>query len=158
MMRPLEVAMHTTVGPRCGIADYTRALTAALVPRARVTTVPITEGRWSPLAMATAGRRLRGDVALNVGTGSSTSVAALAEAIARSMGVALAPEIVGRFREGDIRHCVADVSRIRRALGFSARMGLAKGVEDLVTWARQQRADDHVAQARDELERKGLIR
>jgi len=98
------------------------------------------------------------DVALNVGTGSSTSVAALAEAIARSMGVALAPEIVGRFREGDIRHCVADVSRIRRALGFSARMGLAKGVEDLVTWARQQRADDHVAQARDELERKGLIR
>ena len=98
------------------------------------------------------------DVALNVGTGRSTSVAALAEAIARSMGVALAPEIVGRFREGDIRHCVADVSRIRRALGFSARMGLAKGVEDLVTWARQQRADDHVAQARDELERKGLIR
>ncbi len=37
-------------------------------------------------------------------------------------------------------------------------MGLAKGVEDLVAWARQQRADDHVAQARDELERKGLIR
>jgi len=97
-------------------------------------------------------------VALNVGTGRSTSVAALAEAIARSMGVALSPEIVGRFREGDIRHCVADVSRIRRALGFSARMGLAKGVEDLVAWARQQRADDHVAQARDELERKGLIR
>jgi len=98
------------------------------------------------------------DVALNVGTGRSTSVAALAEAIARSMGVALPPEIVGRFREGDIRHCVADVSRIRRALGFSARMGLAKGVEDLVAWARQQRADDHVAQARAELERKGLLR
>jgi len=98
------------------------------------------------------------DVALNVGTGRSTSVAALAEAIARSMGVALAPETVGRFREGDIRHCVADVSRIRQALGFSARMGLGKGVEDLVAWARQQRADDHVAQARDELERKGLIR
>jgi dTDP-L-rhamnose 4-epimerase len=97
-------------------------------------------------------------VALNVGTGRSTSVAGLAEAIARSMGVALSPEIVDRFREGDIRHCVADVSRIRRALGFSARMGLAKGVEDLVAWARQQRADDHVAQARAELERKGLLR
>ncbi len=98
------------------------------------------------------------DVALNVGTGHSPSVAALAEAIARSMGVALMPEIVGRFREGDIRHCVADVSRIRRVLGFSARMGLAKGVEDLVAWARQQQADDHVAQARAELERKGLLR
>jgi len=98
------------------------------------------------------------DVALNVGTGRSTSVAALAEAIARSMGVALPPEIVGRFREGDIRHCVADVSRIRRALGFGARMALAKGVEDLVAWARQQRADDRVAQASDELSRRGLIR
>jgi dTDP-L-rhamnose 4-epimerase len=85
-------------------------------------------------------------------------VAALAEAIARSMGKALAPEIVGRFREGDIRHCVADVSRIRRLLGFSARITLEKGVEELVSWAREQRAEDRVTQARDELDRRGLIR
>ncbi|HEV8584859.1 MAG TPA: NAD-dependent epimerase/dehydratase family protein [Methylomirabilota bacterium] len=98
------------------------------------------------------------DVALNVGTGRSTSIAALAEAIARSLGVAIVPDIVSRFREGDIRHCVADVSRIRRVLGFSARMALEKGVEDLVAWARQQEADDRVAQARAELEKKGLIR
>jgi dTDP-L-rhamnose 4-epimerase len=98
------------------------------------------------------------DVALNVGTGRSTSVARLAETIARSLRVTLAPEIVGRFREGDIRHCVADVSRIERRLGFRARMTLDKGVEDLVAWAREQRADDRVAQARDELDRRGLIR
>jgi dTDP-L-rhamnose 4-epimerase len=98
------------------------------------------------------------DVALNVGTGRSTSVAGLAETIARALRVTLAPEIVGRFREGDIRHCVADVSRIERHLGFRARMTLDKGVEDLVAWAREQRADDRVAQARDELDRRGLIR
>jgi dTDP-L-rhamnose 4-epimerase len=103
-------------------------------------------------------RRDVADVALNVGTGRSTSVAALAEAIARTLGVTLAPEIVGRFREGDIRHCVADVSRIRRVLGFAARVPLETGVEDLATWAREQRAEDRVAQARAELERKGLIR
>jgi dTDP-L-rhamnose 4-epimerase len=103
-------------------------------------------------------RRDVADVALNVGTGRSTSVAALAETIGRAMRVPLAPEIVGRFREGDIRHCVADVSRIRRVLGFTARMALAKGVEDLVAWARDQRADDRVAQARGELESRGLIR
>jgi dTDP-L-rhamnose 4-epimerase len=103
-------------------------------------------------------RRDVADVALNVGTGRSTSVAALAEAIARTFGVTLAPEIVGRFREGDIRHCVADVSRIRRVLGFAARVPLETGVEDLATWAREQRAEDRVAQARAELERKGLIR
>jgi dTDP-L-rhamnose 4-epimerase len=98
------------------------------------------------------------DAALNVGTGRSTSIAALAEAIARALGVAITPEIVARFREGDIRHCVADVSRIHRVLGFTARMALERGVEDLVAWARQQQADDRVAQARAELERKGLIR
>jgi dTDP-L-rhamnose 4-epimerase len=98
------------------------------------------------------------DVALNVGTGRVTSVAALAETIARAMRVTLSPEIVGRFREGDIRHCVADVSRIHRLLGFRAHMALEKGVEDLVAWAAEQRADDRVAQARDELERRGLIR
>jgi dTDP-L-rhamnose 4-epimerase len=43
-------------------------------------------------------------------------------------------------------------------LGFTARMALERGVEDLVAWARQQQADDRVAQARAELERKGLIR
>jgi dTDP-L-rhamnose 4-epimerase len=53
---------------------------------------------------------------------------------------------------------VADVSRIERHLGFRARMTLDKGVEDLVAWAREQRADDRVAQARDELDRRGLIR
>jgi dTDP-L-rhamnose 4-epimerase len=98
------------------------------------------------------------DVALNVGTGRSTSVAALAEAIARSMRVRIAPEIVGRFREGDIRHCVAGVSRIARRLGLRARVTLEQGVGDLVAWAREQRADDRVAQARDELDRRGLLR
>ena len=98
------------------------------------------------------------DVAVNVGTGVATSVAGLAEAIGRTLGVSLAPEIVGRFREGDIRHCVADVSRIRAALGFAARVPLAKGLEDLAAWTRRERPDDRVAQARDELERKGLIR
>lgn len=58
-----RVAMHTTVGSRCGIADYARALVDALAARADVTTVPIVHGRWNPFAVAAAGRRLRGDVA-----------------------------------------------------------------------------------------------
>ncbi len=43
----MKVAMLTTVGERCGIAAYTRALTCALqqLPETVVTTVPITEGR-----------------------------------------------------------------------------------------------------------------
>jgi glycosyltransferase involved in cell wall biosynthesis len=60
----LRVGMHTTVGPRCGIADYTRALTTALAPHAEITTVPIYPGRLNPVATLAAGMRLgRHDVA-----------------------------------------------------------------------------------------------
>jgi glycosyltransferase involved in cell wall biosynthesis len=56
--------MYTTVGGRCGIADYTAALTAALAGGADVRTVAIEPGTWSPRAMAAAGTRLSaGDVA-----------------------------------------------------------------------------------------------
>lgn len=60
----MRVGMHTTVGPRCGIADYTRALSAALAPHAEITTVPIHPARLNPLAVLAAGVRLgRHDVA-----------------------------------------------------------------------------------------------
>jgi glycosyltransferase involved in cell wall biosynthesis len=43
----MKIAMLTTVGERCGVASYTRALTAALrtLPETQVEVVPITEGR-----------------------------------------------------------------------------------------------------------------
>jgi dTDP-L-rhamnose 4-epimerase len=98
------------------------------------------------------------DVALNVGTGRPTSVIAIARGLAEGLGVRIAPQLVGRFREGDIRHCVADVQRIRRTLGYAPRVTLEDGLTELVQWSRGQHAVDHGAQAQAELERKGLIR
>ena len=54
----MTVGMYTTVGRRCGIADYTAALTAGLRASAAVSTVAIRPGAWSPLALAAAGARL----------------------------------------------------------------------------------------------------
>jgi glycosyltransferase involved in cell wall biosynthesis len=60
----LRVGMYTTVGERCGIAAYARALTAALAPHAEVTTVPLKPGALNPAAIVRAGVRLsRADVA-----------------------------------------------------------------------------------------------
>jgi dTDP-L-rhamnose 4-epimerase len=98
------------------------------------------------------------DVALNVGTGRPTSVAAIARGLAEGLGVRVAPQLVGKFREGDIRHCVGDVQRIKRTLGFVPRVALEDGLKELVHWSRGEQAVDHVAHARAELERKGLIR
>jgi glycosyltransferase involved in cell wall biosynthesis len=45
----MKIGMVTTIGPRCGIAAYTRALVAGLesLPDTEVEVVPITEGRQS---------------------------------------------------------------------------------------------------------------
>jgi dTDP-L-rhamnose 4-epimerase len=94
----------------------------------------------------------------NVGTGVATSVGQIAALLGRELGVDVAPEIAGRYRAGDIRHCVADVSRIRHALGFAPRVALADGMRDLLAWLRTQKAEDRVDEARRELEKRGLAR
>ncbi|MFQ6672344.1 MAG: NAD-dependent epimerase/dehydratase family protein, partial [Candidatus Tectimicrobiota bacterium] len=94
----------------------------------------------------------------NIGTGRATSVAELAGHIARAMGSDIAPTLVGKYRAGDIRHCVADISRARAILGFTPRVPFAEGVADLVAWVRGQEAEDRVELATRELDLKGLTR
>ena len=103
-------------------------------------------------------RRDVADVSLNVGTGRVTSVIAIARGLGRALGVPLEPEILGRFREGDIRHCVADITRAQRLLGYTPRVRLEEGLQELAEWSRSQAPEDRVAQARTELEAKRLIR
>ncbi len=98
------------------------------------------------------------DVAINVGTGRVATILEVAHLLGQALGMPRSPEIVGKFREGDIRHCIADIERARRLLGFTPRVALEKGIVDLASWARTEKADDRVAQARAELEAKGLVR
>ena len=103
-------------------------------------------------------RRDVADVSLNVGTGRATSVLAIARGLGQALGVPLEPEILGQFREGDIRHCVGDIARIHRLLGYAPRAHLDVGLQELAEWSRSQAPEDRVARARAELEAKRLIR
>jgi dTDP-L-rhamnose 4-epimerase len=93
----------------------------------------------------------------NVGTGSPTSVAQIARLLAARYGVPVEPDITRKFRAGDIRHCVADASKLR-ALGFRPSVGLEEGLRELVEWGRTVQADDRVEAAARELESRGLTR
>jgi dTDP-L-rhamnose 4-epimerase len=95
---------------------------------------------------------------LNVGTGRGTSVAEVARQLAGRLGVPIEPELLGRFRAGDIRHCIADVSRAEAVLGFRARYSLEEGLPDLIEWCRNERPPDQVEMGLDELRAKGLVR
>jgi dTDP-L-rhamnose 4-epimerase len=67
------------------------------------------------------------------------------------------PEIVGKSRTGDIRHCFCDGSKVADKLGFRAERDFDEGLAELAEWVANQEADDKVDQARAELEAKGLV-
>jgi dTDP-L-rhamnose 4-epimerase len=91
----------------------------------------------------------------NVGTGRVTTILEIAQVLAKLYGKQLKPEINGKYRAGDIRHCVADISKLR-ALGYEPAMNLEKGLADLVEWGKNAAAIDSVAKAASELEKRGL--
>jgi dTDP-L-rhamnose 4-epimerase len=96
--------------------------------------------------------------AMNVGTGRATSVKAIAEILARGLGKQIAPEIVGKYREGDIRHCIADISKAKRLLGYEPKVALEAGLDELLQWLGTQRAEDRVEAATSELAARSLVR
>lgn len=96
--------------------------------------------------------------AVNVGTGVATSISDITRLLSEGLGKDLQPEIVGKYREGDIRHCIADISRARELLGYSPRMSIEKGIPELLEWVKWQQATDQVATATAELESRQLVR
>lgn len=94
----------------------------------------------------------------NIASGKTYTVAELAEWLARAMGrEAIAPEITGECRKGDIRHCFADITKARDRLGFAPRVDFQEGLGELVEWVAGQVAADHVEDAARELRRRGLV-
>jgi dTDP-L-rhamnose 4-epimerase len=106
--------------------------------------------------MALESKRADGRV-VNVGSGHSVTVREVAERLARAAGKpGITPEITGRHRVGDVRHCFADVTLARSLLGYEPVVALEAGLVRLATWLGDQAAVDRVDDARRELDRRGL--
>ena len=95
--------------------------------------------------------------AVNIGSGVSSSVNHVAALLCRALGSRVEPEIVGQYREGDIRHCVADISRARRLLGFTPKVTLELGLAELVDWVQTQSGEDFAHEARHQLAARNLM-
>jgi dTDP-L-rhamnose 4-epimerase len=96
--------------------------------------------------------------AFNISSGQAMTVKEIATKTIRCLGSNnLEPDITGKYRVGDIRHCFADISRARTVLGWSPSVTLEQGLEDLAAWLDGQKANDRGIEARQELAARGLM-
>ena len=77
--------------------------------------------------------------AFNVGSGKVFTVNAIAHTLARLLHKNIAPEILGKYRVGDIRHCFADIAKIERVFGVRPKRSFEDGMEELIRWVATAR-------------------
>ena len=94
---------------------------------------------------------------MNVGSGMSYTIEETARKVAKAMGKEhLEPEISGKYRVGDIRHCFPDMTLAKRLLDYEPQILLDDGLSDLADWLAEQTAEDNVDRMRAELSARGL--
>jgi dTDP-L-rhamnose 4-epimerase len=93
----------------------------------------------------------------NVGTGNKRSILDIANTLIKFYNKQLTPQVTGQFRPGDIRHCYADITKIKNKIGFEPMCGFEDGMKELIEWGNKQEAKDEFEKAQKELKDKGLI-
>lgn len=86
----------------------------------------------------------------NIGTGKPTSILDIAKTLIDIFDSKVEPEITEEFRVGDNRHDFADISKVKRELGFKPEWDLKQGFEKLVEWGETQEAIDMFEEAENE--------
>jgi dTDP-L-rhamnose 4-epimerase len=82
------------------------------------------------------------DTVFNVGSGRPRTVLDVAQAMSDVLAAGVAPEVVGEYRVGDIRHCFADVSRAEEVLGYRAEVDFDDALVELAQWLGARSGDD----------------
>ena len=95
---------------------------------------------------------------INVGSGIGTSVRDVAALLSHSLGKPQNLRVTGEYRLGDIRHNVADITRLRERLGYAPQIDLATGIGRFARWAAAEALpEDRLDRANAELRRRGLM-
>jgi dTDP-L-rhamnose 4-epimerase len=95
----------------------------------------------------------------NVGYGVATSVKEVAESLKYYFESDINISISGKYRVGDIRHNYADLTKIKRMLGFSPKYDFQRGLLEFVKWVKTQEIkEDRYDKSVEQLKLKGLFK
>jgi len=101
---------------------------------------------------------LSGCYALNVGSAARTSVIEVAQAINAFFGGKSEIKVTGAFREGDIRHGFADLTRVNGVIGYQPQWSFGDGLREFLKWASgSQSSSGGFDQSLAEMREKGLL-
>lgn len=92
----------------------------------------------------------------NVGTGKPITISEVAKILAKLLKSNITPEITNKVRKLDVRHCYADLTKIKSLLNWSPKISLEKGFKELIAWSQNEIAVDKVDFALSELSKRGL--
>lgn len=96
---------------------------------------------------------------LNVGTGQAVTLVEVVETIAEVIGKKAEYTISGRFRVGDVRHAIADMTQYKTLLGGWNPTSLKEGISQYLKWYLGQEPLEHstLEASLREMEQKGLL-
>ncbi|WP_341958209.1 NAD-dependent epimerase/dehydratase family protein [Microbacterium sp. LWH13-1.2] len=95
----------------------------------------------------------------NVGSGVATSVNAVVGGLFAAFGLDVPTHISGNYRLGDIRHNVADTSRLKEILGFEPETPFEVGVQRFVDWVKNEPEEgDSYQKSLDEMAARNLLK
>ena len=96
--------------------------------------------------------------AFNVGGGRALTVLEYAGVVGRALHRPVTPEVPGRFRVGDTRHILSDISRLR-ALGWEPQGSLEDAAAAYAEWAQAQpEFRDYTDEGAQTMARQGVVR
>lgn len=94
----------------------------------------------------------------NVGGGQAVSVLEFAKAVIDTFGQSVEPEVPGKYRFGDTRHIVSDISKLSR-IGWSPEGNIRRSVREYVHWLRNQPdLQDYIVAADRTMEQMQVVR
>ncbi len=95
---------------------------------------------------------------INIGSGEAYAISEVARLLAEAVGrPELTPDILGKARAGDIRHCFADIGKAQELLGFMPAKRLDLAIGEMAEWLAASQAVDRGEDARRQLEARGLV-
>jgi dTDP-L-rhamnose 4-epimerase len=100
----------------------------------------------------------QGSFSLNVGSGERITVMQVAQAVNRFFGGRSTVSVTGAFRDGDIRHGIADLAKAGEILNYQPKLKFEQGIRDFLEWASESEPElDIYAQSLDEMKLRGLL-